>query len=75
MKPLPSYPINSPKDLDDLLWYLNAEIEYWYSYVHFGLKDEIQKHSRKDQRLYQRKFCSWLARRNYVKDLYPEYYI
>ena len=75
MKPLPSYAIDSPKALTDLLWYLNAEIEYWYSYVHFGLKGKIQKHSRKDQRTYQRKFCSWLARRNTTKALYPEFYI
>ena len=75
MKQLSNYTITSLQDLEDLLWYLDAEVGYWYSYVHFGLKNEIQKHTRKDQRTYQRKFCSWLARCNTIKAKYPELYI
>jgi hypothetical protein len=46
------------------LFRLQTDLEMWYSYASQGLRNEIQGHSRKDQRLYQRKFCSALSRRN-----------
>lgn len=75
MKPLNSYNIDSYKAYQDTIWYIKAEEEYWYSYVHFGLLNKIHGHCRKHQRHYQRKFCSWLARHNTFKDLYPEFFI
>ena len=75
MKPLHTYHVNSEQDFKDLRWYIDAEIDQWYSYVHYGLINQIQNHTGKDQRTYQRKFCSWLARLNTFKSSYPEFLI
>jgi hypothetical protein len=56
-------------------WLLDNEVQFWYSYFSQGLKNEIHGHCRKDQRTYQRKFCSALSRRDKIKDQYPEYFI
>jgi hypothetical protein len=60
---------------ENKLWIIDSDIQYWYSYVSQGLRNEIQGHSRKDQRTYQRKFCSMLSRSAKFKEQYPEYLI
>ena len=45
-------------------WFvLDADVQLWGQYVISGLANRIYKHTRKDQRTYQRKFCSFYARR------------
>lgn len=71
------------KDIDEKTyweWYhLDMELDYRYSYVHYGLNNEIQGHCRKDQRTYQRKFCSTYAKlknlEDYINGTYTEYFI
>ena len=57
------------------LWYIDAELDQWWSYVHFGLLGEISGHTRYHQRYYQRKFNSWLSRRNRIRNQFPELFI
>jgi len=57
------------------LWHFRMDVDYWYSYVRQGLRNQIEGHSRKDQRTYQRKFCSFISRRNQYIDSHPEYFI
>jgi len=52
-----------------------TDIDYWYSYVTQGLKNEIQGHCRKDQRTYQRKFCNAISRKQRFEAMYPEFLI
>jgi hypothetical protein len=54
-------------------WVLDAGVQYWYSYFIQGLRNEIHCHCRKDQRTYQRRYCSALSRIAKLKDQYPEY--
>lgn len=63
------------KEFDWALWKLNADLEMWYSYLIQGLRNEIHGHCRKDQRTYQRKFCSLLARKQKFLSNYAEYLI
>jgi hypothetical protein len=62
-------------DFKTKFWLLDNEVRFWYSYFSQGLKNEIHAHCRKNQRTYQRKFCSALSRRDKFKDQYPEYFI
>lgn len=75
MKPLSSYKIQSFKDFQDIEWFIKAEVNFWYSYVHFGLLSQIQGHSRKHQRHYQRKFCSWYSRLKSFRSTHAEHLI
>jgi hypothetical protein len=62
-------------DFNRKLWLLDRKVQCWYSYFSQGLRNEIRGHCRKDQRKYQRKFCSALSKRDKLKDQYPEYLI
>jgi hypothetical protein len=55
---------NFNEDLYWKYWALEADLDQGYSYVHFGLLNEISNHIRKDQRYYQRHLCSHLSRRD-----------
>ena len=57
------------------LFHLKADLDYWTSYTFQGLRNEISGHSRKDQRTYQRKFCSALSRRNSFIDSNLEFFL
>jgi len=57
--------------LNDLQW----DCDYWYSYVVQGLRNEIQGSTRKDQRFYQRKFCSFYSRLQRFKEDNAEHLI
>lgn len=54
---------------------MNWDMNMWYQYVTQGLNNEIESHTRKDQRTYQRKFCSILSRRDRLKEKYPEHLV
>lgn len=75
MIPLSNYLLKSNVSVKQYLWYVNCEIDMWYSYVHFGLLNEINNHTRKYQRYCQRKFCSWLSRRDRIKSKHSELFI
>jgi hypothetical protein len=62
-------------DFNSTIWLFDTRVEYWYSYFIQGLRNEIHGHCRKDQRKYQRRYCSALSRRAKLKDQYPEYLI
>lgn len=64
--------LSSEPAIRQTLWCIEAELDQWYSYVHFGLLGEICRHTRKDQRYYQRKFCSWISRRDRIKFQHAE---
>ena len=51
------------------------DVEYWYQYVTQGLKGEIQGHTRKDQRTYQRHFCNSYSKLQRFREQYAEYFI
>ena len=57
------------------LWYIDAELDQWGSYTIQGLRNEIHGNTRKDQRYYQRKLCSWISRRDRIKSQHPELFI
>ena len=57
------------------LQFTKYEIDFYFSYLHAGLHGSITNHTRKDQRHYQRKFCSWLSRYDRIKNSYPEEFI
>lgn len=67
--------LSSEPAIRQTLWHIEAELDQWYSYVHFGLLNEIYQHSRKDQRYYQRKLCSWISRRDRIKSQHAELFI
>ena len=75
MTTLSKFLTNPKVTIKDYLWYVDAELELWYSYVYSGLRNEIYRHTRKDQRYCQRKFCSWLSRRDRIRANYPEYFL
>lgn len=62
---------SAKQDLQTLQW----DCDYWYSYVVQGLRNEIQGHTRKDQRLYQRKFCNHYSRLQRFKEENAEHLI
>lgn len=64
--------LSSPEQVISTLWYIDAELDQWWSYVHFGLLGEISCHTREEQRYYQRKFNSWLSRRDRIRNQFPE---
>ena len=51
------------------------DVEYWYQYVTQGLKGEIQGHTRKDQRTYQRHFCNNHSKLQRLKEQLAEHLI
>ena len=51
------------------------ELDMWYQYVISGLHNEIQGHTRKDQRSYQRHFCNYYSRLQRFREQYAEYFI
>ena len=57
------------------LWYIDAELDQWWSYTIQGLRAQIHGNTRKDQRYYQRKLCSWISRRNRIKSQHAELFI
>ena len=64
------------------LWTINPQlvtiawdVEYWYQYVTQGLKGEIQGHTRKDQRIYQRHFCNSYSKLQRLKEQLAEHII
>ena len=54
---------------------LQWELDMWYSYVISGLRNEIQHHSRKDQRTYQRRFCAAYSKLQRFKEQHAECFI
>lgn len=54
---------------------LKWNVNYWYSYVYQGLRNEISGHCRKDQRTYQRHFCSCYSKLQRFREQYPEFLI
>ena len=75
MIPLSDYLKKPGTDIKGYLWYVDCELDQWYSYLHYGLLNQIQGNTRKHQRYYQRKFCSWLSRRDRIKSQYAELFI
>ena len=60
---LRSYQLPKYSNLYWKLWHLEAELDMWASYAISGSLGEIQGHTRKDQRTYQRKFCRTYSKR------------
>ena len=67
----PLLPDEFRQQLSNLRW----DADYWYSYVTQGLANEISGHTRKDQRYYQRKFCSFYSRLKRFREQHAEFLI
>lgn len=67
--------LSTPEAIKQTLWYINCQLDVWWSYTIYGLHNEIHGHKRQHQRYYQRKLCSWISRRNRIKSQFPELFI
>lgn len=67
--------LDTPDTIKQTLWYIDAELDQWWSYTISGLRGEVHGNTRKDQRYYQRKLCSWISRRNRIKSQHAELFI
>ena len=54
---------------------LTWNTDYWYQYVRAGLRNQIQGHTRKDQRTYQRHYCNCYSRLQRFREQHAEHFL